>query len=65
MLCPNCSRKMNNVLHFEIGKQYQYNECPNCYNRTKNKRIHFDDVINEQSKEVNKKHANTNQKYKR
>lgn len=59
MLCPNCSRKMNNVLHFETGKQYQYNECPHCYNKTKNKRIHFDDVVKEEKSKVNKNNNQT------
>ena len=59
MRCPNCSREMKNVLHFEPDKQYQYNECPHCYNRTKNKRIHFDDVVREEASEVNIKNSQT------
>ena len=54
MFCPNCSTVMKNVLHFEQDRQYQYNECPHCYKRTKNKRIHFDDVVKEEVLNLNK-----------
>lgn len=46
MLCPRCSRSMKNVMHFENGKSYQYNECRKCNMRTKNKRIHFENDKN-------------------
>lgn len=46
MLCPNCSNKMKNTLHFESNKQYQFNRCPKCNERTKSKRIHFDELDN-------------------
>lgn len=45
MLCPRCSRSMKNVMHFEKGKSYQFNLCSKCYNRTKNKRIHYEDNL--------------------
>lgn len=48
MLCPRCNKPMKNTLHFEQGRQYQYNRCPNCQERTKNKRIHFEDVLKEE-----------------
>ena len=59
MFCPNCSTVMKNVLHFEQDKQYQYNECPHCYKRTKNKRIRFDDVVKEETSKVNYKKDET------
>ena len=37
-------------MHFESSKQYQFHECSKCYERTKNKRIHFDDVSEENQK---------------
>lgn len=46
MLCPRCNKTMKNTMHFEHGRQYQYNKCPNCQERTKNKRIHFEDILN-------------------
>lgn len=63
MFCPNCSTVMKNVLHFEQDKQYQYNECPHCYKRTKNKRIHFDDVVKEETCKVNYKKVETKRNY--
>lgn len=53
MLCPRCNNPMRNTMHFERNKRYQYNECPKCYDRTKNKRIHFEDVLNEEIKNLN------------
>lgn len=50
MLCPRCQYTMKTKMHFESSKQYQFHECPNCYERTKNKRIHFDDVSEENQK---------------
>ena len=43
MLCQRCKRTMNKVLHFEKDRKFQYNECPECREKTKNKRIHFED----------------------
>ena len=60
MFCPNCNAVMKNVMHFEPEKQYQFNECPKCYKKTKNKRIHFDDVVKEDHDKVNIKNPNTN-----
>jgi DNA-directed RNA polymerase subunit M/transcription elongation factor TFIIS len=51
MICPKCSNAMKNTMHFEEGRQYQFNECSNCHEKTKNKRIHFEDVL---KKEVDK-----------
>jgi hypothetical protein len=39
---------MKNKMHFESGKQYAYSECPKCYEKSKNKRIHFEDVLKEE-----------------
>ena len=55
MFCPNCNAVMKNVMHFEPDKQYQFNECPRCYKKTKNKRIHFDDVVKEEHEKMNLK----------
>lgn len=43
MLCPKCSRKMKNVMHFEENRKYQFNQCPWCLYKTKNKRMHLDE----------------------
>jgi len=51
MMCPKCGREMKNVLHFEDGRKYQYNKCPWCLYKTKNKRMHLDEETkNERSK---------------
>lgn len=39
MFCPACNHFMNNVMHFETTKFYQFNKCPNCYKETKPKRL--------------------------
>ena len=59
MFCPKCGTVMKNIMHFETDKQYQFNECPHCYKRTKNKRIHFDDVLKEEHEKVNLKNIHT------
>jgi len=43
MICRKCGKKMKNVLHFEKDRDYQYNECSKCCERTKKKRIHYDE----------------------
>lgn len=48
MLCPKCNKPMKNTMHFEQGRQYQYNRCSNCLERTKNKRIHFEDILKDE-----------------
>lgn len=58
MFCPKCGTVMKNIMHFEEDKKYQFNECPRCLKRTKNKRIHFDDVVKEDK--VNVKHIQNN-----
>lgn len=58
MLCPKCSKPMKNVMHFEQDRQYQFNRCPNCQERTKNKRIHFEDVLKEEINNFQKKGLN-------
>lgn len=57
MFCPKCGSVMKNIMHFEEDKQYQFNECPRCLKRTKNKRIHFDDVLKEETPKVNYKNS--------
>lgn len=59
MLCPKCNKPMKNTLHFEQGRQYQYNRCPNCQERTKNKRIHFEDILREEVEKINKNRGNS------
>lgn len=46
MLCPKCGKSMKNVMHFEKNKNYQFSQCNYCYNKTKNKRIHFSEDKN-------------------
>lgn len=48
MLCPRCKTQMKNTMHFEQERQYQYNRCPKCQEKTKNKRIHFEDILKEE-----------------
>lgn len=55
MLCPRCRISMVGKKHFEKGRQWQYNECPKCYDKTKNKRIHFEDILNEKIRELETK----------
>lgn len=50
MICPKCHKVMKNKMHFEENRQYQFNECPNCREKTKNKRIHFEDILKDKMK---------------
>lgn len=52
MLCPRCNSKMNNTMHFESGKRYQYFKCSKCPEQTKSKRIHFEDIFQNEIKKL-------------
>ena len=52
MFCRRCNVVMKDKMHFESGKKFQFSECPKCYEKSKNKRIHFEDIL----KEVMNKH---------
>ncbi len=54
MLCPNCNKPMKNVMHFERDRKHQFNECNNFCKKTKNKRIHFDDILEKELSKLNK-----------
>lgn len=45
MICNKCGRKMKNVLHFELDREYQFNTCTKCRDSTKKKRIHYEDIV--------------------
>ena len=45
MICFKCGKQMKNVLHFESGREYQFNLCPYCRERTKKKRLHYEDIL--------------------
>ena len=49
MKCPKCGSEMKTVMRFEEGKSFAFNECKNCYTKTHNKRIHFEEINNENS----------------
>lgn len=44
MKCPHCGNEMKNIMHFENGKQFAFHECRNCFTKTHQKRIHFEDL---------------------
>ena len=54
MLCPNCNKPMKNIMHFEKEKCHQFNICRNCLKKTKNKRIHYEDVVDKNLPKPNK-----------
>lgn len=47
MRCPRCGSETKNVMHFEIGKSYAFHECSKCHAKTHQKRIHFEEVKDE------------------
>ena len=49
-----CGKIMKNIMHFEKDKNYAFHECPGCYVRTHKKRIHFEDVQNENKLNIKK-----------
>lgn len=55
MLCRRCQSVMRNTMHFEQGKRYQFSECPKCHEKTKKKRIHFEDILQDEIKKLNNK----------
>lgn len=61
MICFKCGRKMKNVLHFEPGREYQFNSCPCCRERTKKKRLHYEDIV----RTVENKKGDADEKNKR
>ena len=52
MLCSKCGKKMKNVLHYEPGREYQFNLCTFCREETKKKRIHYDNLHDTQRKKM-------------
>ena len=62
MLCPRCHNPMRNTMHFEQGKRYQFNECSKCHERTKKKRIHFEDVLQDEINKLNKRNETSQNK---
>lgn len=55
MLCPNCKILMVHALHFDSNRNYQFNECNKCHYQSKSKRIHFEDVLQEEIDKQKKK----------
>lgn len=45
MICPRCNEIMNNTMHFEQDRKFQYKKCPRCYEKTRPKRVHFEDIL--------------------
>ena len=43
MRCPKCSKEMKNVIHYEKGRSYQFNQCK-CMTKTHVKRIHYNEL---------------------
>lgn len=55
MICKKCGNKMKNILHFEPGREYQFNTCQKCRDSTHKKRIHYDDVVKDEHYKINTK----------
>lgn len=53
MRCPRCGHEMNNVMHFEAGKDFAYHYCTKCQQKTHQKRIHYE-AFEKDKKEGNK-----------
>ncbi len=49
MRCPKCGAETKNIMHFENGKNFAYHECSKCRTKTHQKRIHFEEVKDENS----------------
>ena len=47
MKCPKCGTDTKTIMHFENGINFAFHECPKCHTKTHRKRIHFDEVENE------------------
>lgn len=52
MICPRCNKPMNNTMHFEQGRKFQFKECPKCHDKTKPKRLHFEDILSDKLNEI-------------
>lgn len=52
MICPRCNKPMNNTMHFEQGKNSQFKECPKCHDKTRPKKIRFEDVLETKLNEI-------------
>lgn len=42
MRCPKCGKEMQNIIHYEKGRSYQFNQCK-CMTKTHVKRIHYNE----------------------
>lgn len=52
MIFPICNKLMNNTMHFEQTKKFQFEECSKCNNKTNRKRISFEDILEEKLNEI-------------
>ena len=57
MLCSKCGKTMKNVLHYELGREYQFNLCTFCKYESKKKRIHYDNLHEAQQNKKGAKHG--------
>lgn len=61
MICSRCKVIMKNKMHFEEGRNFKFCECPKCHDKTKTKRINFENILAEDSKSV----VNKEKKYEK
>ena len=54
MICLRCHKVMKQTMHFEKGRQFKYNQCPCCHEKTRNKRINFDTILEEEIEKTTK-----------
>jgi NAD-dependent SIR2 family protein deacetylase len=59
MICPRCKEVMKSAMHFEQGKSSQFKECPKCHEKTRPKRIHFEDILSDKLNEIKQKRTLT------
>ena len=55
MICQGCKEVMKTTMHFEQGKGSQFKECPKCHEKTKPKRIRFEDILKDKQNEIKQK----------
>lgn len=60
MICQRCKKVMKTMMHFEQGRSSQFKECPKCHDKTRPKRIRFEDILETEQLKIKQKNKGDN-----
>lgn len=60
MRCKRCGDRMLNIMHFEKNKNYAFHMCKRCKQPTHQKRVHFEELTENNEKKCFHTYSKTN-----